>query len=113
MPTPHHNADQACRCCGTRPIGPLSQSHHEVLAQLHIQQTWQQLPAVQRRVLAMRAVAVKHTKQVAASDAAKVPNLDEELILVLTLERAKAYVLETSSLSTSRKQTSGQQKGYA
>lgn len=46
----------------------------------------------------MRTVPIKDAKQVAASNTTKVTNLDEKLILVLTLEWAKADVLQASRL---------------
>lgn len=91
-----------------------SLTHHEVLAQLNIQQTGQQLPAVQGCILAVRAVPVKHAEQVAASHAAKVTDLDEELVLVLTLEGPKPNVLQASSLHTrhhSRRRAAESQAG--
>jgi hypothetical protein len=77
-------------------------THLEVLGHLHIQQARQQLPAVQRCILAIRAMPVKHAEQVAAVQASELPDLDEELILVLPLEWAKAYVLQTSSLRSAQ-----------
>jgi hypothetical protein len=55
-------------------------------------------------------VPVKHAKQVAAVQASKLPDLDEELILVLSLERAEAYVLQTSSLRQ-KQQWAGRKQG--
>jgi hypothetical protein len=44
--------------------------------------------------------------------ASELPNLDEELILVLSLEGAKAYVLQTSSLRSEQQRAGRKQSDF-
>jgi hypothetical protein len=63
------------------------------------------------RILAVGAVAVKHTKQVAALVAAAVAHLDEQLVLVLLFEGAEPNVLDASRLGA-RGRGAGRQQGH-